>query len=82
MQKFFTSILWPETICPSSSFSSGSHALKGEIVTIEQVQLDIEVRVQLWVGIGTEIPLLITACENSGFLGMVTLKSLGGVFAV
>ena len=56
--------------------------MKGEIVTIEQVQLDIEVRVQLWVGIGTEIPLLITACENSGFLEMVTLKSLGGVFAV
>ena len=31
----------------------------------------------------TEIPLLVIACfDNNGFLGMVTLKSFGGVFAM
>ena len=30
---------------------------------------------------GTRIPLLVTACfDNSGFSGLVTLKSLGGSF--
>ena len=29
------------------------------------------------------IPLLVTACcDNSGFLGVMTLNSLGGVFAL
>ena len=56
-----------------------SRASKGEIVTIKQVQLGIGVRVQLYVGIGTEIPLFVTACyDNSGILGVVTLKSPGG----
>ena len=32
---------------------------------------------------GTGIPLLVTACfDNSGFSGVVTLKSPSGVFAV
>ena len=41
---------------------------KGKIVTTEQVQL------------GIEIPLLVTVCcDNSGFSGVVTLNSHGGV---
>ena len=57
--------------------------MKGKIVTIVQVQLGIGVRVQLQVDIRYWVPLLVTACcDNSGFLGVVTLKSPGGVFAV
>ena len=59
-----------------------SRALKGEIVTTEQVQLGIG-------GKGSTVSwykvlgFLITVCfDNSGFLGVVTLKSPGGVFAV
>ena len=51
----------------------GSCASKGEIVTTEQVQLGIGVRVQLQVGKVLGIPLLVTAyCDNSGVLGVVT----------
>ena len=51
----------------------GSRASKEEIVTKEQVQLGIEVRVQLQVGKVLEILLLVTACcDNSGVSGMVT----------
>ena len=43
------------------------------IVTTEQVQLCIGVRVQLQVGKVLEIPLLVTAyCDNNGVLGVVT----------
>ena len=57
--------------------------MKGEIVTTEVVQLDIGVRVQLYVGIRYWIPLLVTTCfDNSGFSRVETLKSLGGVFTV
>ena len=51
----------------------GSHASKGEIVTTEQVQLGIGVRVQLQVGKVLEIPLLVTACcDNSEVSEVVT----------
>ena len=72
----------------------GSRGLKGEIVTTEQVQLCIGVRVQLQ-GVlgkgdivtteqvqGTGIPLLVTACcYNSGFSRVVTSNSPGGVLS-
>ena len=46
---------------------------KGELPLQKQVQLDIVVRVQLYVGKVLGIPLLITAyCDNSGVLGVVT----------
>ena len=42
-------------------------------VTIEQVQLGIEVSIQLQVGKVLEIPLLVTAyCDNSGVSRVVT----------
>ena len=45
----------------------GSRASEREIVTTEQVQLGIEVRVQLYVGKVLGIPLLVTTCcDNSG----------------
>ena len=51
----------------------GSRALKRGIVTIEQVQLGIGVRVQLQVGKVLGIPLLVTACcDNSGVSEVVT----------
>ena len=50
-----------------------SRASERGIVTIEQVQLGIGVRVQLWVGKVLGIPLLVTACcDNSGVSGVVT----------
>ena len=50
-----------------------SRASEKGTVTIEQVQLGIEVRVQLQVGKVLEILLLVTACcDNSGVSGMVT----------
>ena len=51
----------------------GSRASEKEIVTTEQVQLGIGVRVQLQVGKVLGIPLLVTACcDNSGVSGVVT----------
>ena len=51
----------------------GSRASKREIITTEQVQLAIGVRVQLLVGKVFRIPLLVTACcDNSGVSGVVT----------
>ena len=51
----------------------GSRASERGTVTIEQVQLGIRVRVQLWVGTVLMISLLVTACyDNSGVLGVVT----------
>ena len=51
----------------------GSRASERGTVTIEQVRLDIGVRVQLYVGKVLEIPLLATACcDNSGVSGVVT----------
>ena len=50
-----------------------SRASEKGTVTIEQVQLGIEVSVQLQVGKVLEILLLVTACcDNSGVSGMVT----------
>ena len=49
----------------------GSRALKKGTVTIEQVQLGIGVRVQLWVGKIFGIPLLVTACDNNGISRVV-----------
>ena len=61
----------------------GSCASEKGTVTIEQVQLGIEVRVQLLVGKVFGIPLLVTACcDNSRVSGVVTRKSPGGVFAI
>ena len=61
----------------------GSRALERGTITTEQVQLGIGVRVQLSVGKVLGIPLLVTTyCDNSRVSGVVTWKSLGGVFAV
>ena len=61
----------------------GSRALERGTITTEQVQLSIGVRVQLSIGKVLGIPLLVTTyCDNSRVSGMVTWKSLGGVFAV
>ena len=51
----------------------GSRASERGIVTTEQIQLGIGVRVQLYVGKVLGIPLLVIACcDNSGVLGVVT----------
>ena len=61
----------------------GSRASKRGTVITEQVQLGIGVRVQLQIGKVLRIPLLVTACcDNSGASGVVTWKSLSGVFAI
>ena len=51
----------------------GSRASKRKIVTTEQVQLGIGVRVQLYVGKVLRIHLLVIACcDNSGVSGVMT----------
>ena len=51
----------------------GSRASERGTVTVEQVQLGIGVKVQLYIGKVLGIPLLIIACcDNSGVSGVVT----------
>ena len=57
---------------------------KWEIVTTEQVQLGIGGKGSNvgWYKVLRFFLLVIACCDNSGFWGVVTLKSLGGVFAL
>ena len=67
-------------ICATVSHVLGSHASERGTIITEQVWLGIGIRVH---SVGFWDSLLVTACcDNNGVSGVVTWKSLGGVFVV